>query len=101
MQKINMNTLCAALTRWSLGGCICCTYLSFGFNVIKIVALNVLITFWIKYFKTELLAVISVWITIRRLTTTTPQPFYGPFSGTTRVSWCQKRTSGLHGARGD
>jgi len=21
---------------------------------------------------------------------TTPQPFYGPFSGTTRVSWCQK-----------
>jgi len=29
----------------------------------------------------------------------TPQPFYGPFSGTTRVSRCQKRTSGLHGAR--
>ena len=25
-------------------------------------------------------------------TTTTPQPFYGPFSGTTRVSRCQKRT---------
>ena len=24
-----------------------------------------------------------------------PQPFYGPFSGTTRVSQCQKRTSGL------
>ena len=24
-----------------------------------------------------------------------PQPFYGPFSGTTRVSRCQKRTSGL------
>jgi len=24
-------------------------------------------------------------------TTTTPQPFYGPFSGTTRVSRCQKR----------
>ena len=24
-----------------------------------------------------------------------------PFSGTTRVSQCQKRTSGLHGARGD
>ena len=23
---------------------------------------------------------------------TTPQPFYGPFSGTTRVSRCQKRT---------
>jgi len=28
-------------------------------------------------------------------------PVYGPFSGTTRVSWCQKRTSGLYGARGD
>jgi len=26
---------------------------------------------------------------------TTPQPFYGPFSGTTRVSQCQKKTSGL------
>jgi len=25
-----------------------------------------------------------------------PQPFYGPFSGTTR---CQKRTSGLYGVR--
>jgi len=32
-------------------------------------------------------------------TTTTPQPFYGPFSGTTRVSWCQKRTSGLYDAK--
>jgi len=29
------------------------------------------------------------------------QPFYGPFSGTTQVSWCQKRTSGLYGARKD
>jgi len=28
-----------------------------------------------------------------------PQPFYGPFSGTTRVSRCQKRTSGLCSAR--
>jgi len=27
-----------------------------------------------------------------------PQPFYGPFSGTTWVSQCQKRTSGLYGA---
>jgi len=26
--------------------------------------------------------------------TTTPQPFYDPFSGTTRVRRCQKRTSG-------
>jgi len=24
-----------------------------------------------------------------------------PFSGTTLVSWCQKRTSGLYGARED
>jgi len=30
-----------------------------------------------------------------------PQPFYGPFSGTIRVSRCQKRTSGLYGARED
>jgi len=30
-----------------------------------------------------------------------PQPFYGPFSGISRVSWCQKRTSGLYGARED
>jgi len=29
------------------------------------------------------------------------QPFYGPFTGTTQVSRCQKRTSGLHGARED
>ena len=34
-------------------------------------------------------------------TTTTPQPFYGPFSGTTWVSRCQKTTSGLYGARRD
>ena len=32
---------------------------------------------------------------------TTPQPFYGTFSGTTRVSLCQKRTSGIYGAGGD
>ena len=32
---------------------------------------------------------------------TTPHPFYGPFSGTTHVSRCQKKTSGLHGARED
>jgi len=30
-----------------------------------------------------------------------PQPFYGPFFGTTRVSWWQKGTSGLNGARED
>jgi len=30
-----------------------------------------------------------------------PQPFYSSFSGTIRVSWYQKRTSGLFGARED
>jgi len=30
-----------------------------------------------------------------------PQQFYGPFSGTTRVSRCQNRTSGLYGASED
>ena len=33
-------------------------------------------------------------------TTPQPQPFYGPISGTTRVGQCQKRTSGLYGAKG-
>jgi len=32
---------------------------------------------------------------------TTPQPFHGPFSGTTRVRRCRKRTSGLYGANED
>jgi len=32
-------------------------------------------------------------------THTHTQPFYGPFSGTTRVSRCQRRTSGVYGAR--
>ena len=36
-----------------------------------------------------------------RQITTTPQQFYGPFSGTTLVSRCQKRTSGLCGAGED
>jgi len=30
-----------------------------------------------------------------------PQTFYGPFSGTIRLSRCQKRTSGLYSARED
>jgi len=38
---------------------------------------------------------------IQHISTTTPQPFYGLFSGTTRVSRCQKRTSGHYGARED
>jgi len=33
--------------------------------------------------------------------TTTQQPFYGSFSTTTKVRRCQKRTSGLCGARED
>jgi len=33
--------------------------------------------------------------------TTQPQPFYSPFSGTTQVSRCQMRTSGLYCARED
>jgi len=36
----------------------------------------------------------------RQETHTHIQTFYDPFSGTTRVSQCQKRTSGLYGARG-
>jgi len=33
---------------------------------------------------------------------TKPQLFYGPFSETNRVSWCQKKaSSGLYGARED
>ena len=35
------------------------------------------------------------------LSHTHTQPFYGPISGTTPVSRCQKRTSGLHGGRED
>jgi len=34
-------------------------------------------------------------------TTTPPQPLYSPFSGTTQVSRCQKRTSGFYGTRED
>ena len=34
-------------------------------------------------------------------TTITPQPLYGPFSGTNQVSQYQKRTSGLYGAKED
>jgi len=31
-----------------------------------------------------------------------PQPFYGPFSGTTQVSWCHKKaSSGLYGVKED
>jgi len=37
-------------------------------------------------------------VTSHYTTTTIPQPFYSSFSGTTRVSRCQKRTSGVYGA---
>ena len=44
----------------------------------------------------------SLGIHLVRHTHTDTQPFYGPFSGTTRVSWCQKKfSSGLYGAKGD
>jgi len=39
--------------------------------------------------------------TVNKHTHTHTQPFYCPFSGTTRVSRCQKRASGLYGARED
>jgi len=35
------------------------------------------------------------------LSTTPPQPFYGPLSGTTRVSRSQERSSEFYGARED
>jgi len=41
------------------------------------------------------------WNWLGRTQHTHTQPFYGPFSGTTRVSRCQKRTCGLYGARED
>ena len=47
---------------------------------------------------------IFVWELTKIITTantTTPQSFYGSFSGTTRVSQCQKRSSGLYGAKED
>jgi len=53
----------------------------------------------INFFTTKI-SIEAVWL-LTTTTTHTPQPFYSSFSGTTRVSRCQKRTSGLHGARGD
>ena len=41
----------------------------------------------------------SLWISVQEQYPT--QPFYGPFSDTTWVSRCQKRASGLYGARED
>jgi len=62
--------------------------------------------FWFQFsvtssFLSELFQVrLGTWIiAIKHTTTPPPQPFYSPFSGTTRVSRCQKRTSGLYGAR--
>jgi len=42
-----------------------------------------------------------IFISTNISTTPIPKPFYDPFSGTTQVSWCQKRTCGLYGARKD
>jgi len=49
----------------------------------------------------SVMMLIKNFITFKQGITTTPQPFYGPFSGTTQMSQCQKRTSGLYGARED
>jgi len=38
---------------------------------------------------------VSILESNRRVQTTAPQPFYGPFSGTTRVSRCQKKASSV------
>ena len=38
---------------------------------------------------------------MKRHTTTTATTVLQPFSGTTGVSWCQKKTSGVYGARED
>ena len=37
----------------------------------------------------------------RRRLTLIDNHHHGPFSGTTQMSWCQKRTSGLYDARED
>jgi len=42
-----------------------------------------------------------VFFQISFLTHAHTQLFYGPFSGTTRVSWCRKKSSGLYGVRED
>jgi len=44
----------------------------------------------------------GIWPDVPVITQPPPsKPFYGPFSGTTRVSRCQKITSGLYGATED
>jgi len=58
----------------------------------------------------QVFATAGAWVCISATGSTTMQvihtythtePFYGPFSRTTRVSRCQKSTSGLYGARED
>ena len=55
-------------------------------------------------FKVKIIFYYMFWITCPKHKflwqhhTTTPQPFYCSFSGTTRVCQCQKRTSGLYDA---
>jgi len=41
---------------------------------------------------------LQIRVTLDQLHRPPPQPFYGHFSGTTRVSRCQNRPSGLYGA---
>ena len=64
----------------------CCYLLSFQFDLV----IN-------SVFHLHLLAV----LVIRLRAFLLPQPFYGPFSRTTRTSQCQKRTSGIYGAKED
>jgi len=47
---------------------------------------------WLKLLQCKKIPPYS-WACFVAWITTTPQPFYGPFSRTTRVSRCQKRTS--------
>jgi len=42
-----------------------------------------------------------IFTSLYSLITTTTTTILWPFSGTTWVSWCQKKTSGLSGARED
>jgi len=54
-----------------------------------------------SYVLSRLLSHVVTLVDIRKGIWSSSQPFCGPFSGTTRVSRCQKRTSGLHDARED
>ena len=56
-----------------------------GLSLLSLNEYNVLLQ-WLCHVGSTINSAICIGI----ITTTTPQPFYGPFSGTTRVSRCQK-----------